>query len=81
MTLELYQYWAIAGFVFLFTLLFWKRTLPVVFAGALLMTSAVAFKLPDNILIQTVAFFFFIPFIFFAMKPYFKNKEADNELK
>ena len=81
MTLELYQYWAIAGFVFLFTLLFWKRTLPVVLAGALLMTSAVAFKLPDNILIQTVVFFFFIPFIFFAMKPYFKNKEADNELK
>lgn len=81
MALELYQYWAIAGFVFLFSLLFWKRTLPIVLAGSFLMTSAVAYRLPDVVFVHVASFFFFIPFIYFAMKPYFKNKEADNELK
>lgn len=88
MVIEIYQYWALSGFVFLFIELLTLRTLPLVLAGASLFASVIAFKLPDEIFVQVFGFLFFIPIIYFAVKPYIKNKfknkktkGADNELK
>ena len=88
MLIEIYQYWTVAGFVFLFVELLTLKTMPLVLAGASLFAAVIAFKLPDEYIVLIFAFLFFIPIIYFALKPYIKNKikdkkskGADNELK
>ena len=93
--MEPYQYWTIAGFIFIFAELITLRTLPLVLAGALLFAAVIesgvsfnsiclAFKYPENIPAQIITFFVFMPVLFFAIKPYIKNKlkgRSSNEHK
>ena len=72
--MEPYQYWTVAGFVFIFIELITLRTLPLVFAGSLLFAAVIAFKYPENIFAQGLTFVIFMPVLFYAIKPYIKNK-------
>ncbi len=72
--MEPYQYWTIAGFIFLFFELITLRTLPLVLAGSAFFTAVIAFKFPEEFLIQGIVCFVAMPFLFFAIKPYIKNK-------
>ena len=72
--MEIYQYWTIAGFIFLFLELITLRTLPLVLAGSALFSAVIAFKYPNAYYIQFLTCFVFAPLIFFAVKPYIKNK-------
>jgi len=72
--LEIYQYWTIAGFVFLFLELLTLRTFPLVLAGSSLFTAVIAFKFPESYLVQIVTCFVIAPLIFLAVKPYIKHK-------
>lgn len=72
--MEPYQYWTIAGFVFLFFELLTLRTFPLVMAGAAFFAAVIAFKYPDAYLVQALTCFVFIPVLLMAVKPYIKNK-------
>ena len=82
--MEAYQYWTIAGFVFLFLELMTLKTLPLVLAGAVFFAGVIAFKYPDNYFLQIATCFVFVPVILMAIKPYIKRrscKEKKDERK
>ena len=82
--MEPYQYWTIAGFIFIFAELITLRTLPLVLAGALLFAAVIAFKYPENIPAQIITFFVFMPVLFCAITPDIKNNlkgRSSNEHK
>lgn len=81
--MEAYQYWTIAGFIFLFVELITLKTFPLVMAGAVFFAAVIAYKYPDAYLMQGVTCFIFIPVLLMAVKPYIKRKfrQGKNERK
>lgn len=79
--MEPYQYWTIAGIVFIFFEIITLKTLPLVLAGSTLFTAVIAFRYPDAYVAQALVCIIFMPLFFFSVKPYIKNKikEQDNE--
>ncbi|MDO5437051.1 MAG: hypothetical protein Q4F80_02515 [bacterium] len=72
--MEPYQYWTIAGFIFLFFELMTLRTLPLVLAGSAFFAAVIAFKYPEAYYMQALTCFVFVPVLLMAVKPYIKNK-------
>ena len=69
--MEPYQYWTIAGFIFLILEIMTLRTFPLVLAGAALFSAVVAYKFPDLYLIQIITCLCFI-----CHKAVYKEKRA-----
>lgn len=79
--MEPYQYWTVAGFLFLLLELLSLRSLPLALSGAALFSAVIAYKYPDAYLMQALTCFVFIPIIFSAIKPYVRKKRDKNEHK
>jgi len=74
--MEPYQYWAIAGFIFLVIELFTLKTLPLVLCGALFFAGVIAYKYPDVYIAQFATFLVFVPIVYSAIKPHTRSKKT-----
>ncbi len=72
--MEPYQYWTIAGFIFILLELITLRTFPLVLAGSMFFAGVIAFKFPDFYIGQVLTCVIFIPIFLKAINPYIKKK-------
>lgn len=75
--MQIWQIWAIVGFIFLFI----EMMTPVLFfltlAGASFFAGIAAYKWPDNTVAQVAAFVIFLPVFYFSVRPFMQKKDKE----
>lgn len=79
--MEAYQYWTIMGFVLIILELITLRTFFLVLSGSAFFGAVIAFKFPENYILQVIVFTAFLPLIYIASKPYISNTSSKKEIK
>lgn len=75
--MQIWQLWAIIGFIFLFI----EMMTPVLFfltlAGASFFAGIAAYKWPDNTGAQVAAFVIFLPVFYFSVRPFMQKRDVE----
>ncbi len=75
--MQIWQLWAIVGFIFLFI----EMMTPVLFfltlAGASFFAGIAAYKWPDNTGAQVAAFVIFLPVFYFSVRPFMRRNDKE----
>ena len=75
--MQIWQIWAIIGFIFLFI----EMMTPVLFfltlAGASFFAGIAAYKWPENTGAQVEAFIIFLPVFYFSIRPFMQKKDKE----
>lgn len=75
--MQIWQIWAIIGFIFLFI----EMMTPVLFfltlAGASFFAGIAAYKWPENTGAQVTAFVIFLPVFYFSIRPFMQKKDKE----
>lgn len=78
--MEIWQLWAIAGFILLILEMFTPATFFLTLSGASFFAGVSSFFFPESFPIQVVCFVVFLPIFYFAIKPHMDKKEKMPDL-
>ncbi len=74
---EIWQIWAVVGFIFLLIEMMTPVTFYLSLAGASFFAGIAAYLYPDNTGVQVGAFVVFLPIFYLAVKPFMDKKDKE----